>query len=124
MQPTRLEDHLVRELTLAKAEGVLQVGLKHGSFRVFRDDSQNLLINGLLISLALFRGFVFLFLGLKDVSILLGSLFAGVGLDSSEIFVINLIIYLHGRDVQLGGGGQQVTLVDPTKRATVQLERA
>ena len=116
-----LEDQLVGELALAEAEGVFEVALEHGSIRMFADDREDLLVDRLLVSLALLRGLVLLLLSLKDVSVLLGFL-AGVGLDASEVLVIDLVIDLNGGNVQLGGGGQQVALVDAAQGAAVQLE--
>ena len=111
------------ELALAEAEGVFEVALEHGSIRMFADDREDLLVDSLLVSLALLRGLVLLLLSLKDVSVFLG-LLAGVGLDASEVLVVDLVIDLDGGNVQLGGGGQQVALVDAAQGAAVQLKGA
>jgi hypothetical protein len=77
-----------------------------------------------LISFALFGRFVCLLLGLKDISFFLGGLLvACVGLDSSEVVVVDAIVNLDLGDVKMGGSGQQVTLIDATQWATVQLQR-
>ena len=118
-----LENHLVGELALAQAEGVLEVRLEHTGIRMLGDDLKNLLVDGGLIGLALLRGLVLLLLGLEDVSVLLcGLLVAGLGLDASEVIVVDAVLDLQFRDVQAGGSGHQVALVDAAEGASVQLQ--
>ncbi len=77
-----------------------------------------------LISFALLGRFVRLLFGLKDIAFFLcGLLIACVGLDSSEVVVVDAIVNLDLGDVKMGGSGQQVTLIDATQWATVQLQR-
>ena len=118
-----LENHLVGELALAQAEGVLEVRLEHTGIRMLGDDLKNLLVDGGLIGLALLGGLVLLLLGLEDVSVLLcGLLVAGLGLDASEVIVVDAVLDLQFRDVQAGGSGHQVALVDAAEGASVQLQ--
>ena len=99
--PDPLEDHLVRELTLAEAEGVFKVRLEHRGLGVLGDDGQDLLVDGLLVGLALLRRLVLFLLGLEDVSVLLDALLAGIGLDTSEVFVVDAVVNLESNVKEL-----------------------
>ena len=48
-----LEDHLMGELSLAEAEDVLHISLKHGGIGVLGNHLQNVFVDGSLIGLAL-----------------------------------------------------------------------
>jgi hypothetical protein len=75
------------ELSLAQTEDVLHVSLQHVGLWVLGNNLQNLLVDGSLIGLAHLRGLVLLFLGLEDVSILLGWLLvAGFSLNSLYLY--------------------------------------
>ena len=50
------------------------------------------------------------------------SIVPGLCFNSPEVSVIDVVSDGHLRDVQLGGGGQQVSLVDTAHRAPVQFE--
>ncbi len=67
-----LEDHLMGELSLAQAEDVLHVSLKHGGIRVLGNNLEDLLVDGSLVGLALLGGLVLLLLSLEDISLFLG----------------------------------------------------
>merc|ERR1719244_2291701 len=112
-----LEAHLVRELSLGEGEGGLQVLPQDGAVSVALDGGQDLSVNCSLISLSLLRGLVGLLLGLEDISLLLGLL----SLNPGEVLVVDVLGDGHLRDVELGGGGDQVPLVHPPQWAAVKL---
>jgi len=85
------------------------------------DGGQDLSINGKLSLLALLVHFVLLLLDVKDLA--LGGLL-GLGLDAVEEAVLDVLGHVDLAQVELGLGGDDVVLVDATKRAAVQLERA
>merc|ERR1719361_2289180 len=63
-----LEAHLVRELSLGQRKASLQVLPQNGAVGVSLDRSQDLGVDGSLVSLPLLRGLVCLLLGLEDVT--------------------------------------------------------
>merc|ERR1719347_2517910 len=108
-------------LTLGQSKRSLQILSQSCPLLVLLDSGENLSVDGDLVLLPLLGGFVFLLLGVKDLTVLLGSL---LGLDSGEIFVVDIVGNLHSGDVDLGGCGQQEPLVDPSQRSSIQLERS
>merc|ERR1719415_63526 len=113
--------HLVGELTLGKSERCFQILFQSCPLRMLLDGSQNLSVNSGLVLLSLLGRFVFLLLGVKDLTILFGSL---LSLDPGKIFVVDVVRNLDARDVNLGGCSQQEPLVDPSQRSSIQLERS
>jgi hypothetical protein len=62
---------------------------------------------------------IYLFLFVQKVGFrLLGLSFLGL----SEISVVDVLRDFNGSDIKLGGGGNNVSLVNATKRNTVDLE--
>merc|ERR1719415_273706 len=113
--------HLVGELTLGKSERCFQILFQSCPLRMLLDGSQNLSVNSGLVRLSLLGRFVFLLLGVKDLTILFGSL---LSLDPGKIFVVDVVRNLDARDVNLSGCSQQEPLVDPSQRSSIQLERS
>merc|ERR1719411_2218678 len=111
--------HLVGELTLGKSERCFQILFQSCPLRMLLDGSQNLSVNSGLVRLSLLGRFVFLLLGVKDLTILPGSLLC---LDPGKIFVVDVVRNLDSRNVNLGGCSQQEPLVDPSQRSSIQLE--
>merc|ERR1719411_2166880 len=111
--------HLVGELTLGKSERCFQILFQSCPLRMLLDGSQNLSVNSGLVRLSLLGRFVFLLLGVKDLTILPGSLLC---LDPGKIFVVDVVKNLDSRNVNLGGCSQQEPLVDPSQRSSIQLE--
>merc|ERR1719411_863116 len=111
--------HLVGELTLGKSERCFQILFQSCPLRMLLDGSQNLSVNSTLVLLSLLGRFVFLLLGVKDLTILFGSLLC---LDPGKIFVVDVVRNLDSRDVNLGGCSQQEPLVDPSQWSSIQLE--
>ncbi len=112
----------MRILTLAEGERMPEVTLQVGAFLVLLDGGQKRLVDLLLILFPLLADLVLLLLGLEDVAFLLGRLFSGLA--TAEIVVVELRRQLDARDVDRGGRGQQVALVDASQRAAVDLEGA
>jgi hypothetical protein len=90
-----LELHLVRELSFAEGKVVPQILPEHGGFLVLLDHGQHHLVDVGLVLLPLVRGLVALLLGLKDITLLLGSLL--VLADAAEVGVVDLLGHLKGK---------------------------
>merc|ERR1719347_206666 len=106
-------------LTLGQSKRSLQILSQSCPLLVLLDGSKNLSVDGDLVLLPLLGGLVLLLLGVKDLAVLLGSL---LGLDSGEVFVVDIVGNLHSGDVNLGGRSKQEPLVDPSERSSIQLE--
>merc|ERR1719222_1894862 len=107
-----LKSHLVGELALGQSEGSLQILFQSLALLVSLDGGQNLSVNLNLILLPLLR---------RHVSLLLGRL---LGLDPGEVFVIDGGGDLDSRHIDLGGGGEEESLVHSSQRSSIQLERS
>merc|ERR1719222_1065782 len=107
-----LKSHLVGELALGQSEGSLQILFQSLALLVSLDGGQNLSVNLNLILLPLLR---------RLVSLLLGRL---LGLDPGEVFVIDGGGDLDSRHIDLGGGGEEESLVHSSQRSSIQLERS
>jgi hypothetical protein len=129
----------VRELFLLEGEARAQVASEQ---RSLLDEGQQLAINGLFgqpcgrraipSSVDWIRrsiicsphkkmdnNLIYLFLFVQKVGFrLLGLSFLGL----SEISVVDVLRDFNGSDIKLGGGGNNVSLVNATKRNTVDLE--
>merc|ERR1719151_306076 len=116
-----LKSHLVGKLALGKSEGSLQILFQSLALLVSLDGSQNLSVNLNLVLLPLLRRLVSLLLGVEDVSLLLGRL---LGLDPGEVFVIDGGGDLDLGHIDLGGGGEEESLVHSSQRSSIQLERS
>merc|ERR1719472_518843 len=116
-QDWSLEAHLVREFSLGQRKASLQVLPQNGAVGVSLDRSQDLGVDGSLVSLPLLRGLVCLLLGLEDVTLLLGLL----SLHPGKVLVVDVLRQRDLGDVKLGGSGHQVPLVHPPKWAAVEL---
>merc|ERR1719472_760791 len=119
-QDWSLEAHLVRELSLGQRKASLQVLPQNGAVGVSLDRSQDLGVDGSLVSLPLLRGLVCLLLGLEDVTLLLGLL----SLHPGEVLVVDVLRHRDLGDVELCGGGHQVPLVHPPEWAAIELVRS
>jgi len=108
-------------LSVLKSKTGLQVGLERGLVWVRLDGIEKLLVNVELSLLALIVHLVLLLLDVEDLS--LGGLLL-LGLDAIEESVLEVRGDGDLADVDLGLGGGHVLLVDATKWATVELERA
>merc|ERR1719151_62126 len=116
-----LKSHLVGELALGQSEGSPQILFQSLALLVSLDGGQNLSVNLNLILLPLLRRLVSLLLGVEDVSLLLGRL---LGLNPGEVFVIDGGGDLDSRHIDLGGGGEEESLVHSSQRSPIQLERS
>jgi len=103
-----LKRHLVGELALGKSEGSLQILSQSLPLLVSLDCSQNLFVNLCLVFLPLLGGLVTFLLGVEDVTFLLGGL---LSLDPGKVFVIDGVRDLDSRHVDLGGRGEEESLV-------------
>merc|ERR1719507_957099 len=103
-----LKSHLVGELALGKSEWRLQILFQSLDLLVSLDGSQNLSVNLNLVLLPLLR---------RLVSLLLG-------LDPGEVFVIDGGGDLDLGHIDLGGGGEEESLVHSSQRSSIQLERS
>jgi len=115
-----LEIHLVREHSLADGEGRSQVLAKELLFGVLLDGANQLTINLNLVLLALFGDDVGGLLLLEDFSFAVTD-FLGFG--ATEIIVVQSFGNRNARNVDLSLGGDDVDLVDPSERASVDAER-
>merc|ERR1719239_1357595 len=95
-----LKSHLVGELALGQSEGSLQILFQSLALLVSLDGGQNLSVNLNLILLPLLRRLVSLLLVVDG----------GGDLDS--------------RHIDLGGGGEEESLVHSSQRSSIQLERS
>lgn len=109
-------------LSVLESETGLKKSLEHGLLRVGLDGIEQLLVHVELGLLALLVDLVFLLLNVKDLALswLLGLL----GLDTVEERILESLRHVDLGDVDLSFGGNHVLLVDATKWATVELERA
>ena len=112
----------MRVLSLAEAEAGPQVLPEDLALGRLLDGLEDLLVERGLVGLPLVGGLVGLLLGLEDVALLLGLLLGGP--HPAEVLVVELLGHLDAGDVDGGGGGQQVALVDPAQGAAVDLEGA
>jgi len=114
-----LEIHLVREHSLADREGRSQVLAKELLFGVLLDSANKLTVNLDLVLLALFGDDVGGLLLLEDFSFAVTD-FLGFG--ATEIIVVQSFGNRNARNVDLSLGGDDVDLVDPSERASVDAE--
>ena len=96
-----------------RAEVALELG---NSF----DFWQNLRVHGFLINLALLCNLVFLFLGVKDLSLLV----SGLALLLLEVSVSEMLGDFHTTDINFGGGGDDKFLVCSTQRDSIKGQRS
>merc|ERR1712209_157081 len=108
-------------LALGEGKRSLQMLSQSLSLLLCLDCSQNLCVDSNLILLPLLGWFVSFLLAIKDVSLLLGGL---LSLYSGKVFVIDGIRNLDSRDINLGGCGQQKSLVHSSQRSSIQFERS
>lgn len=85
----------------------------------FLGGNQDSGVNGFLVLLSFSGSLVDGFFGLKDFSFVLS--FVGVQFDSAEVFVVDSVWDGRGK-VELGGGSDDVFLVDSSEWDTVDLE--
>jgi hypothetical protein len=112
-----LKDHLVRSVVLSKRELGSKVVLHQGSgIHSLQDGSINLL----LVSLALItdNGGLGLIIG-KELLLSLGTVRSNTG----KVGIVNLG-NIGSRDINLSGGTDHISLVDPAKRNAIDLVRS
>lgn len=85
----------------------------------FLSGDQDSGVNSLLVLLSFGRSLVNSFFGLEDFTFVLS--FMGVQFDSAEVFVVDSV-WDGSRKVELGGGSNDVFLVDSSEWDTVDLE--
>lgn len=114
-----LELHIMRTVTLAESELLVKVLLEHGDLLHALDEGS---IHSLLVGLALLRDH-----GLRVTSdsdtyhVLLGEEFGGLHGGGLEVGVVHSGRDLHAGDIDLGGGGNDVSLVHTAERHLVHL---
>jgi len=118
---TRLEIHLMREHSFADGEGGSQVLAKKLLLRVLFEGADELTVYLNLIHLALFGDDVSGLLLLEDFSFAVTDLF---GLGTAEVIVVQSVRNGNAGNVDLSLGGDDVDLVDSSKRASVNAERS
>jgi len=111
----------VREHALADGKGRSQVLTQKLLFGVLLDGTDQLTVHFDLVLLALFRDDVGGLLLLEDFSFAMTDL---LGLGATEVFVIHRLRNIDAGNVDLGLGGDDVDLVDPSERASVDAERS
>jgi len=116
-----LEIHLVREHSLANGEGRSQVLAEKLLLRVLLEGADQLTVHFDLVLLALFGDDVGGLLLLEDFSFAMTDL---LGLGATEVVVVQSIGDRDAGNVDLGLGGDDVDLVDPSERASVDAERS
>jgi len=109
----------VREHALADGKGRSQVLTQKLLFGVLLDGTDQLTVHFDLVLLALFRDNVGGLLLLEDFSFAMTDL---LGLGATEVFVIHRLRNVDARNVDLRLGGDDVDLVDPSERASVDAE--
>jgi len=110
----------VREHALPDGEGRSQVLAEKLLFGVLLDGADQLTVHFDLVLLALFRDDVGSLLLFENFSFAVTDL---LGLGAAEVFVVHRLRDVHASNVDLGLGGNDVDLVDPSKRASVDAER-
>jgi hypothetical protein len=114
---TNLELELVGEHVLGEREASRQVSLEGGSLV---DDGEQLAIDSLLVSLAVISEGLLLLLVLLGQEISLGLLLLGLLL-LGEVGIVNVLGNLNRGNINVGRGGNDVSLVDALQRNTVNL---
>jgi len=115
-----LEIHLVREHSFANGEGRSQVLAEELLLGVLLEGADQLTVHFDLVLLALFGDDVGGLLLLEDFAFAMTDL---LGLGATEVVVVQSLGDRDARNVDLGLGGNDVDLVDPSKRASVDAER-
>merc|ERR1719403_208473 len=119
-QRSFFEIQLVREHALPDGEGRSQVLAEKLLFGVLLDGADQLTVHFDLVLLALFRDDVGGLLLFENFSFAVTDL---LGLGATKVFVVHRLGDVHASNVDLGLGGNDVDLVDPSKRASVDAER-
>merc|ERR1711872_854723 len=117
----RSEIHLVREHSLADGEGRSQVLAEKLLLRVLLQGAEELTVNLDLVLLALFRDDIRSLLLLEDFAFAVTN-FLRFG--PAEVIVVQSLRQRHAGNVDLSLGGDDVDLVDPPERASVDAERS
>jgi hypothetical protein len=107
----------VGEHVLGEREASRQVSLEGGSLV---DDGEQLAIDSLLVSLAVISEGLLLLLVLLGQEISLGLLLLGLLL-LGEVGIVNVLGNLNRGNINVGRGGNDVSLVDALQRNTVNL---
>jgi len=110
----------VREHALPDGEGRSQVLAEKLLFGVLLDGADQLTVHFDLVLLALFRDDVGSLLLFENFSFAVTDL---LGLGAAEVFVIHRLRNIDTGNVDLGLGSNDVDLVDPSERASVDAER-
>ena len=114
-----LELHIMRTVTLAESELLVKVLLEHGDLLHALDEGS---IHSLLVGLALLRDHgLRVTAGSDTYHVLLGEEFGSLHGGGLEVGVVHSGRDLHAGDIDLGGGGNDVSLVHTAERHLVHL---
>ena len=109
----------MRTVPLAESELLVKVLLEHGNLLHALDEGS---IHSLLIGLALLRDHgLRVILGSETYHVFLGEEFRSLDGGSLEVGVVDSGRDLHAGDIDLGGGGNDVSLVHTAERHLVHL---